>query len=97
MRFAESSSRSSVLFKHDLLRPAFARRSIRRKYKRLPSFAQAEIGSHPRIKSEGKLFGIMLFCLSVIFSENRFPLFGIILMPQASLDRPPSRAWRACG
>jgi len=33
----------------------------------------------PRVKPEGMLFGIMLFCLSMIFSENRFPLFGIML------------------
>src|SRR6266852_2190586 len=33
----------------------------------------------PRIKSGASFFAIMLFCLSMIFSENRFPLFGIML------------------
>src|SRR5712691_146747 len=32
-----------------------------------------------RIKSGASFFAIMLFCSSMIFSENRFPLFGIML------------------
>jgi hypothetical protein len=46
------------LFEHDLFfRPAFARRSIRRKCKRLPGASRRrETGYHPWIKSAGKLF-----------------------------------------
>jgi len=33
----------------------------------------------PRIKSGAGFFGFMLFDGSMIFSENRFPLFGIML------------------
>jgi len=32
-----------------------------------------------RIKSAASFFAIMFFCSSMIFSENRFPLFGIML------------------
>ena len=39
----------------------------------------SENGYPPRIKSGAYFFGIMLLEWSMIFSENRYPLFGIML------------------
>jgi Ala-tRNA(Pro) deacylase len=53
----ESAFRFSVLFEHDLFRPAFARRSIKRSDDRLPGLcAGGKPASTLGSKSEGKLF-----------------------------------------
>jgi len=56
----------ALLFEHDLRANA-------------SRLSRGKTGTHPRVKPEGMLFRIMLYRLSMIFSENRYPLFRIML------------------
>jgi hypothetical protein len=38
----------------------------------------SENSAHPRVKPKGMLFGVMPFRLRMTWSENRYPLFGVM-------------------
>ena len=58
----------------------------------LPAAATARV---KQLRKPVPTFGIMLYSWSMILSENRFPLFGIMLGPYSQISTLGSDSW-AC-